>query len=205
MGIYGKIAELHSKLETVTKDKKGYNYKYADLNACHAVVDPLLESLGLVWVTRPECTNDGRAGVHYQLIDLESNDAISGDLLLPMADLDPQKAGSCITYARRYALGAIGLLTEEDDDGAAATKKYKRANPKADAKKFITEDEMTKLVGLCREIADERFPDNSELADKDFMEIGKSAATAFKVGRMGALPAGSYGQVEAWIVERRFE
>lgn len=43
-------------------------------------------------------------------------------LVMPLAKHDPQGVGSAITYARRYALGCMtGVVTEEDDDGNAAS------------------------------------------------------------------------------------
>jgi hypothetical protein len=38
-----------------------------------------------------------------------------------VASEDPQSYGSCITYARRYAMAAITGVATEDDDGNAAT------------------------------------------------------------------------------------
>jgi hypothetical protein len=42
---------------------------------------------------------------------------------LPTSARSPQDIGSAITYFKRYALSAaLGLSTEEDDDGAAASR-----------------------------------------------------------------------------------
>ena len=187
--VYEKLYKLRSELQRVSKAKKGYNYKYADLGACHDEIDPLLESHRLLWVTRPNCTPDGRAGVDYDLVDLDTGDCVSGSLCLPMADGDPQKAGSAITYARRYALAAVGLLTEEDDDGAKATKP-RRANPKAEAKKFINESEKAEIVSAARQVADTMHPDNSDLADGYFKQIGIETVSHLGVDAIGKIKAG---------------
>jgi len=47
---------------------------------------------------------------------------LSSELLLKPVKADPQAAGSCLTYARRYALQAIAGIPSEDDDGNAASK-----------------------------------------------------------------------------------
>lgn len=188
--VYEKLYKVRTELSRVSKTTKGYNYKYANLGACHDEVDPILEAHRLLWITRPRCTDDGRAGVDYELIDLDTGDCLEGCLHLPMVDGDPQKAGSAITYARRYALAAIGLLTEEDDDGAKATKR-KRANPKADAKKYITENEKAEIITAARQLADAKHPDDSEKANALFMTIGKDLVEKFDVANLGSIPAGS--------------
>jgi hypothetical protein len=43
------------------------------------------------------------------------------DLVMKPVKDDPQGVGSCITYARRYALAAIVGVAPEDDDGNAAS------------------------------------------------------------------------------------
>ena len=196
--VYEKLYKVRTELSRVSKTTKGYNYKYANLGACHDEVDPILEAHRLLWITRPRCMDDGRAGVDYELIDLDTGDCLEGCLHLPMVDGDPQKAGSAITYARRYALAAIGLLTEEDDDGAKATKR-KRANPKADAKKFITEAEKGELITQIRSIADEMHPDNEELANGFFMQMGKYLTAKFKVPNLGSIPSGKAGEAAEFI------
>ena len=196
--VYEKLYKVRSEISRVSKSKKGYNYKYADLGACHDEVDPVLEAHRLLWVTAPRCEDDGRAGVDYQLIDLDTGDRIEGSLCLPMVDGDPQKAGSAITYARRYALAFIGLLTEEDDDGAKATKR-KRANPKADAKKFITEAEKGEIISLIRQKADAEHPDDEEKANGLFMQIGRDLTEEFKVPNLGSIPSGKAPDVIKFI------
>ena len=53
----------------------------------------------------------------------ESGQWIRGKLALRPVKTDPQAYGSAITYGRRYALAAIvGVVTDDDDDGNAASK-----------------------------------------------------------------------------------
>ena len=48
-------------------------------------------------------------------------------VMRPVKD-DPQGVGSCITYARRYALAAIAGVAPEDDDGNAASRPTSTSN-----------------------------------------------------------------------------
>ena len=52
----------------------------------------------------------------------ESGEWLEDTYTVTPVDARPQSVGSAITYARRYALGAIlGIATESDNDGAVAS------------------------------------------------------------------------------------
>ncbi len=61
-----------------------------------------------------------------------SGQYIGGTLELNPKRDDPQGRGSAITYARRYSYASIlGLVTDKDDDGTAASKKASKTKPQA--------------------------------------------------------------------------
>ena len=187
LNIDSAIFNIRRDLAAVNKSRKGYNYKYADLKDCHEALDPLLEREGVVWITEPACTDDGRAGVSYTAIHLESGTSRQGALLLPMVDGDPQKAGSAITYSRRYALAIFGILTEGDDDGKAATKKRQSTKQKkADLPKFITMEESQNFLNKCRKLADDNYSDK-EKADEEYLRIGRALVSHLGIERLGAM------------------
>lgn len=203
MSIYGKLFELKKKLEAVKKDSSGYNYKYADLNACHEVLDPHLESLGLLWITQPTSESDGGVGVDYFLIDVESGDRIQGSLILPLKAADPQGAGSAITYARRYALAAVGLFTEEDDDGERAsgnrgTKKptKRRTSNAQEAKAFIPDGEKSSLINKCQNLAEKAHPKNEALQQEEMKRVGAALVAHMDCSSVGMIRKGEYDK--AW-------
>jgi len=78
----------------------------------------------------------------------ESGEWISSTSSTPSKDAtDPQKLGSAITYARRYALGAIlSLNIDEDDDGqkaaTAPAKKQTASVPKGERVIVADGDEL---------------------------------------------------------------
>jgi len=103
----------------VSKDAANpfFKNKYASLsNIIEAVTKPLNDN-GLSIVQMP-CNE----GLTTMLVH-ESGEWISSTSSTPVKDsTDPQKLGSAITYARRYALGAIlSLNIDEDDDGQKAS------------------------------------------------------------------------------------
>ena len=72
---------------------------------------------------------------------------ISGEYWLnPAKPNDPQALGSATTYARRYALSAlVGVCSEEDDDGNAATQATKH-EPKKEVPASNGEVQTTSFV-----------------------------------------------------------
>jgi hypothetical protein len=113
-----KIARIQDKIGKLTKDTKGYNYKYFDINQLLEKLQPLLREEGLV-ITQP--INNG----YVQSIlsdEKEPKNHIVSEIKLP-ENVKPQDLGSAITYYRRYSLVSLLALEAEDDDGAKATKK----------------------------------------------------------------------------------
>jgi hypothetical protein len=122
----GALLKLQDAAPTLTKDAAGQvgsrHYKYTPLDTIVEKIGPLLVDNGLVWTTRPSGTAEAPTLV-YELIHVESQDAIAGEMPLMIGEQPTSQAlGSAITYARRYALTAVlNLVADEDDDGKAAT------------------------------------------------------------------------------------
>lgn len=90
--------------------------KYADLADCVEAARPHLAKHGL-------CLSQMYAGpTVVTLLGHESGQWIRSQIQIPRFDeLNPQQIGSATTYLRRYSLGIVGLVTDEDDDGNAAS------------------------------------------------------------------------------------
>ena len=115
--IKGKTANLEGTSKTSGKDYK-IGYAYADiadiLADCRPILAkhkialyqvPLIDSGAVVIVTRLACAGQW----------------IEGDYPVCRIGGDHQDMGKAMTYARRYALGAmIGIAPEKDTDGAGA-------------------------------------------------------------------------------------
>lgn len=110
------LAKVKRKLQAVTKgsDNPFFKSKYADLNTHLDAVEPLLEENGLV-LFQPVQAADANV-VESIIVHSESGQFVSSSMKL-VGETDMQKAGSGITYARRYTLGALLSMKAEDDDG----------------------------------------------------------------------------------------
>lgn len=102
-----------------TASNPAFRSKYADLAAiCDAVMDALTKNK--ICVIQSPSFDEG--GVHIQTLFAHEGGGMMWDTLsLRPSKTDPQGVGSCITYARRYALAAMCGIAPEDDDGNAAS------------------------------------------------------------------------------------
>ena len=118
------LVDFRSKVKTVAFDSQNPHFKsrFASLAAIHKSVDPILADCGLTVIQDPINPPEGHGvGVKTTLVH-ETGQTHESTFFLPTMKDDPQSAGSSVTYARRYALsGALGLVTDEDEDGEGAT------------------------------------------------------------------------------------
>jgi len=129
---YGALLRAQQRIGTIAKDKTNpyHQSKYADINDMLEMVKPILNDEGLL-LMQP-LTHVGGAPAISTII-MGYGTSIEYETVIPFRD-DPQKAGSAITYFRRYALQSILALQVEDDDGEAARLKIKtEAKPAAKA------------------------------------------------------------------------
>ena len=131
-----------------TKLNPAFKSRYITLDTLMDSIMPVLNKHGLVWLTVPSYTDNMDATLAYRLIHVETGEEIGGEMPLMLSKQDPQGQGSAITYARRYSLMAVlGLVAEEDDDGARASKPAWKPQPGrvADTAKLMPPDARTAL------------------------------------------------------------
>lgn len=116
------LAKAQAVIAGAAKDSINPHFKakYADLASVWDACRGPLTSNGLSVAQTTGATDDGRVRVTTILLHA-SGQWIADDLLMRPVKEDPQGVGSCITYARRYALAAIAGVAPEDDDGNAAS------------------------------------------------------------------------------------
>lgn len=111
----------------ISKNKKGYGYKYADL----AATNDYLESIGFHYYQYVETDERGIDYIYTVPVKVETGEELPArrGCRIAQATLSgksnpAQEQGSALTYARRYSLWlAFGLATEDDDGNALTTKK----------------------------------------------------------------------------------
>lgn len=118
------LATFHEHMKPVGKDRANpfYKSKYATLDNILEEIKEPLKKANLTFAQMP--MEGGK--LKTILLEVESGESIESTMDILITKSDPQAQGSAITYARRYALSAIlGIATDEDDDGNAATPQAK--------------------------------------------------------------------------------
>jgi hypothetical protein len=128
------LCNFQASMGKVSKESSNpfFKSKYASLaNILDTIQKPLSEA-NLAFSQMPD-----ENALTTILIHSESGEWIESSYVMPVAKQnDPQAMGSAITYARRYALGAIlGLNIDDDDDaekamGRTSTSKREELHPK---------------------------------------------------------------------------
>jgi hypothetical protein len=122
----------------------------------------------------------------------ESGQKLESVLDLPTAEKTPQEAGSLFTYYKRYALSAaLGISTEEDDDGKAGNKAPAKTTPAASPNK----DMSSKQAGLIKSLAKDAGYSDEKIAAR-LMEINSSAEASDAIAKLQALKDEGPGERE---------
>jgi hypothetical protein len=117
------MLKVQAELQPALKDRNNpfTKSRYATLNS---VMESCREALiaNSIWFSQyPVPVEPGFMGLVTKLTHAESGQWQSSLLVMPLPKADPQGFGSAMTYGRRYSMAAlIGIVTEEDDDGAMA-------------------------------------------------------------------------------------
>lgn len=121
--LFAALAKAQVEIKGAAKDATNPHYKskYADLASVVDAARPLAKH-GIATVQVPFSEN-GEIGV-TTILGHDSGEWISGRLSVKPLKLDPQGAGSVLTYLRRYSLAAMAGIAPEDDDGEAAMRGF---------------------------------------------------------------------------------
>lgn len=134
--LYSALVKAQSQIKTALKDSKNPHFKstYADLTSVMLACKDALAANDLA-VLQLSRIHESGAPVLVTRIIHTSGEHIEGEFPLVCKDPnDPQKLGSAVTYARRYALSAALGITADDDDGQAASGHTPAPAPKPAAK-----------------------------------------------------------------------
>lgn len=148
-----------------------YTFNYAPLDAIIAAVRPKLTENGLS-ISQFLTSDDGRPAIQT-IIMHAGGGSISGTLPIKTEGLDPQGVGSLVTYVRRYALvSALGIASEDDDDGGAANRA-----PRADAsangsEKKANASQVREVEKLIADLNESGALGETEVRDRMQVEYG---------------------------------
>lgn len=120
--MYKDFIKAQKEFEPARKSSKNPFHKsmYADLSSCIDAVKEALNNNGFAIIQNVHGCDKGVA-VETILMHEDGGSIRSGILNIPASKEDAQAYGSAISYGRRYTIKLICCLSDEDDDGNAAT------------------------------------------------------------------------------------
>ena len=125
LSLHQRLIQFHEQVGTIRKTATNPHFRsnYADINAVLSTIMPILTSVGIVLTQRTDILDSGSFILNTVVSSADDKeDAIVSCTPLLMPDkTNPQKYGSALTYARRYALMCMFDLEAEDDDGNNAS------------------------------------------------------------------------------------
>lgn len=123
------LSTAQGMMDAARKDSKGNYGKYTTISSILEVVKDALSKNGLAVVQAPMPCESGSISLRTTLMHT-SGQWIASQLNMKAENVSPQKIGSVITYARRYALAALLGVGQEDDDAQAVQDEYEKRTRK---------------------------------------------------------------------------
>jgi hypothetical protein len=125
------MAKAQGEITGASKDKTNPHFKqsYADLASVWDACRGALAKNAIAVFQSPSA--QGPKVTMTTLLAHSSGEWIESDLEMTAGQNTPQGIGSCITYARRYALASMVGVAPEDDDGNAASQPTQASRPQA--------------------------------------------------------------------------
>jgi|TARA_R110000824_G_scaffold81763_6_gene205371 hypothetical protein len=157
-----------------------FKSKYADLNAVHDAVLPVMTKHGVQVQQSTGWDAEGRFLLSTVLS--VGDDAVTASWPLPTSGT-PQEMGSALTYARRYTLQTVAGIGAEDDDGNAASKRENDFSTVSGFGKFLVEPakpnaKTSKMIKALQSITD-----RASLTNWGNAEDTKAAIKALEPGQ----------------------
>jgi len=121
--LYSALVKCQTQIKVALKDSKNPHFKsnYADLTSVMLACKDALAANDLAVLQLSRIHESGTPVLVTRIIHV-SGEHVEGEFPLVCKDPnDPQKLGSAVTYARRYALAAALGITADDVDGQAAS------------------------------------------------------------------------------------
>jgi ERF superfamily len=153
------LSLFQGEVEDLTKNKKGFGYKYGDLSQALKIARPLLSKNGLSVIQSPGRFVEDRIEVETRILH-ESGEWVSSIMEIPVTIgkgmIAAQASGSAISYGRRQAfLANLGMAAEDDDLSSIA------ANPDS------VQQPMVQLQPLATKITEKQIAEIKNFLNND--------------------------------------
>ena len=119
------LVAAQAELPGIVKDRQNDHFKskYATLDTIIEQIRPVLAAHHLAILQTASSDESAKVLTVATRLLHDSGEWIENAVVIPIAKMDPQGAGSALTYGRRYSLAALlAIAAEDDDDGNAASR-----------------------------------------------------------------------------------
>lgn len=206
--IFTALTQAQSEMTGAKKegDNPFFNSRYADLNSVIKAIKTPFANAGLSFVQAP--INEGdKIGCQTRICH-KSGEWVETEIVFNLQKLDPQAAGSAITYAKRYTLQSMAGVPSVDDDGEMAMVREPERISEEDAQAVI--DRINKLgrsvdnflkpyhVSSMFDLSVEQGENAKQRMDrveKTEKENGEHDQAAESSGQGGQIPEGGQSEV----------
>lgn len=164
--IAAALSKAQGEVENAAKSSTNPHFKsrYADLaEVINAIREPMAKN-GLSVIQAPSF--DGELVTVTTHLSHTSGQWMRSTLSIPIGRKDAQSIGSAITYGRRYSLAPLFLVSQEDDDGNAATQGAEQKR-NGTAKPV---QQQTQRIDLDRSVSQEQPPEPVEFPSEWVIE-----------------------------------
>ena len=200
MNIYAKLFEIQQRLKVNKSLYSEYGkFHYRSAETILQAVKPILQDIGMIILFEDEIKQlfeESDTLYKYvfstvKLIDIESKEELKATAFarepLQKKGMDEcQITGSTMSYARKYAMGALFAIDDgqDSDSYVPVQEPEKKAPPKAKSEPTITREEAEELYRLSGESG----------------EI-ENIMKEYKYDRMGTIPKKMYSKIRNKIIE----
>lgn len=145
------MSEAQNKIKPALKDglNPHFRSKYTSIAGVWESLREPMTSNGLtIW--QDVTTHEKGVSVETRIVHSSGQWVEFGPLTMPVGKADAQGFGSCISYAKRYALcAAIGIVsTDEDDDAVSAVDK---SSGEVVKHPLITQEQVKTIIAMTKE------------------------------------------------------
>lgn len=148
------MSKAQSAMKPALKDSVNPHYKskFSNLTSVWESMRVPFTSNGLtVWQDITTC--DKTVSVTTKVVHSSGQWVEFGPLTIPLSKFDAQGVGSATSYAKRYALcAALGIVSDDDDDGEAASAPIRQKQEEVKVAPKISQDqirEINELLEMC--------------------------------------------------------
>lgn len=147
------MSKAQAQMKPALKDSINPHFKskFSNLTSVWESMRIPFTSNGLtVWQDITTC--DKTVSVTTKVVHSSGQWVEFGPLTIPLAKFDAQGVGSATSYAKRYALcAALGIVSDDDDDGEAATAPIRQKQEEAKISPKISQDQIKEINELLQE------------------------------------------------------